>query len=194
MPKKKNIRKVKIPTAREDLFIAEYLLTLNATEACNKAYPKNNHPEVYGCMLLKKPHISVVVNKRLSKVLDKLELKAEDVIEEIRKLAFADIGNYLEYGPEGLTLKPSNEVDTSVISEVFVVETTTTVDKVTTKKVSTKFKLHDKLKSLEILARYFKLLTDSKEKDKSVTILDVLDYLKNKELERKQNEINRLSV
>lgn len=190
---KKKITKDKPLSAKESLFISEYLHSLNAKEATKIAYPNNKNPEVYGCIMLKKPRIAVVVNKRLSKVLDKLELKAEDVIEEIRKLAFADIGNYLEYGPEGLTLKPSNEVDTSVISEVFVVETTTTVDKVTTKKVSTKFKLHDKLKSLEILARYFKLLTDSKEKDKSVTILDVLDYLKNKELERKQNEINKIT-
>lgn len=184
---KKKITKDKPLSAKESLFISEYLHSLNAKEATKIAYPNNKNPEVYGCIMLKKPRIAVVVNKRLGKVLNKLELKAEDVIDEIRTLAFAKITDFMDYDDTGMKLKDSKTVDAAAVNEI----TFTTDEK---GKVTKRIKLHDKLKALEILARYFKLLTDSKEKAENVTILDVLDYLKNKELERKQNEINKITA
>lgn len=174
-------------TEREKRFADHYIVSLNASEACLQVSPNCKNPNVYGHQLLSKPEVKQYVEDKIAKISKKLELKAEDVIEEIRTVAFAKITDFMDYDDAGMKLKDSKEVDATAVNEV----TFTTDEK---GKVTKRIKLHDKLKALEILARYFKLLTDSKEKAENVTILDVLDYLKNKELERKEYESKKLQV
>jgi phage terminase small subunit len=93
-------------TPKQKLFIKYYLIDFNATKAAIKAgYSKKTAKEV-GCENLTKPNIKAEIEKHTSKVTKKLDLKLEDVIQEMKKTAFYDIDENVEINESGIvTLK-----------------------------------------------------------------------------------------
>ncbi len=88
---------------------------------------------------------------------------AEDVIAELEKLAFSNMGDYVKFDKYGVEVTDSSKLTSeqlAAIQEVSEVETTRGSGKRKTKRRYFKFKLHDKKGSLEILARKFNLLKD----------------------------------
>lgn len=66
----------------------------NATQAVRECYPKNKNPTQYAQRLLSRPRIQKMLGKVLQQRLDRLELKADDVLEYLR---FALFFNPLDY-------------------------------------------------------------------------------------------------
>lgn len=77
-------------TAKQERFVAEYLIDLNATQAAIRAGYSAKTAKSIGQENLTKPDVAAEIAKRQAKVADKLELSAEKVLRELEYLAFYD--------------------------------------------------------------------------------------------------------
>lgn len=77
-------------TPKQERFVAEYLIDLNATQAAIRAGYSEKTAQEQGSRLLSHVMVKAEIAKRLAKVADKLELSAEKVLRELDYLAFYD--------------------------------------------------------------------------------------------------------
>lgn len=129
-------------TEKEKRFAENYIVSLNASDVFLKVSPNCKNPNVYGHQLLSKTEIRKYVDAKIEDIMKKQELKAEDVIAELRKIGFANIGDYLSYNNKGVKFKDSNKVDNSVIKDFSVVSDPSG-------KIAMKLRMHDKIRALE---------------------------------------------
>lgn len=74
-------------TPKQALFVREYLVDLNATQAAVRAGYSRKGAEVTGSQLLRNPKVSDAVNAAAAKRSQRLELTAEEVINGLRREA-----------------------------------------------------------------------------------------------------------
>ena len=136
-------------------FVSEYLLDLNGAAAAVRAgYHKKLAPA-----LLARPSIAAAIAAGKARQLDTAELSAVRVLEELRRMAFVDVaGMYDDQGqPKALRLL-SCEQRAALQSVDVVVKNVAAGDGVTD--TVYKIKVHDKTRSLEMLAKHFELLVE----------------------------------
>ena len=137
-------------TSQEQLFCYHYTNHFNAMQAAMQSgYTQNKAAaKVQGCVMLKRPHVKAEVERLKGLLTQDLYVGAQDVLQQYIKIAFADVGDYLEFDGYSVKFKNSQELDTSVLSEV------------KEGKEGIAIKLTDKMKALEKLELYFDLLPD----------------------------------
>lgn len=131
----------------------------NQAEAYRLAGSKSrgNTLIVEACRTLKKPQCKEYLAKLAEKTAEKTALSAEEVVEELRLLAFANIKDYVVFGPHGVCIVDSSKLTReqaaaiAEVSENTYIRRTKRGNKYTT--VHRKFKLHDKKGSLEVLLK-----------------------------------------
>lgn len=77
-------------TPKQAMFVKEYLVDLNATQAAIRAGYSKKTAEVQGHENLRKPYISAAIQAQMNKRAEKVEITAEDVLQsiiEIRRMA-----------------------------------------------------------------------------------------------------------
>jgi len=81
---------------KEKIFIEEYLQDFNGTRAYLKAYPKANWStaNTEGCQILGKPCVMEEIDKRITEMFSRLEIRNEDLIAEYAKQAFIDTRSF----------------------------------------------------------------------------------------------------
>jgi phage terminase small subunit len=142
---------------RQEKFCLEYLKDMNATQAAVRAGYSRRTCEVQGPRLLGNVRIAARVQQLLQKRNEKLELKTDDVLRELLRIATVDVSKI--YGPDGLLL-PIHEMPEDVRRAIAGVDVLSHGDGETvwtTKKV----RFWDKTKALELLAKVLKLLTEN---------------------------------
>jgi phage terminase small subunit len=145
---------------QQSKFLAEYLKSGNATEAAIKAGYAPDSAAVTGARLLRKANIRTAVQK----VLNKLEISTENVLAELAKLAFSNMGDFVQPSPDGTQLVPDfsklTREQMAAIQEIRVDETGGAGDGKRERVQRTTFKLAAKTPNLELLGKYLKLFTD----------------------------------
>lgn len=76
---------------RRKLFIKEYLIDQNATEAAKRAGYSEKTAYSQGHDLLKNPEIKEAIQSELNKTHDKLEITVERIQDELAKMAFGKV-------------------------------------------------------------------------------------------------------
>lgn len=155
-------------TPKQRLFVAEYLANgLNATRAAAAAGYSKKTADVQGVRLLGNVQVAAEIAKQTEKVLEKLEIKADRVIQELAKTAFANMLDYMQVSEDGrsfdLDFSKLNRDQAAAIQEIVVDTTGGAGDGERRKVLRTRFKLGDKRGSLELLGKYLKLFTDKVE-------------------------------
>jgi phage terminase small subunit len=77
-------------TAKQDQFVREFLLDLNATQAAIRAGYSRRSAQEQGSQMLAHPEIKAAVEAAMAKRSAKTEIDAERVLEEIAAMAFYD--------------------------------------------------------------------------------------------------------
>jgi len=109
--------------------------------------------------LLKNKLIKIEIKRLMDLRSERLEVTADKVLAELASLAFMKFADYAEYDDEGnVILKPSSEVDTRGIKSIKR-RIVNSGENCTTE--AFEFKLHDKLKALELTMRHLGLLKDN---------------------------------
>lgn len=137
---------------KQERFVAEYLIDLNATQAAIRAGYSPKTAGSQGFDLLKKPEIQAAIDAARQKTADKLEISRERVLAEYAKLAFVDPRRF--YNEDG-SLKPVTELDDDTAAALCGIE----VDEINAAPgspplgYSKKVKWHDKRAALDSIAR-----------------------------------------
>jgi phage terminase small subunit len=160
-------------TQKQRVFCHEYVKSSNATQSAILAgYTKTNASAV-SCALLKKPHIQDYLSQLTGEKLQQVNIETEDVLKELGTLAFSNMKNLARWNdPEGVVVHSSDDIPDEIAKCISSVEDV--LDK-EGRKAGVRIKLHDKIKPLEILAKYVNILVQpaSGKKDDPVHTRDL---------------------
>lgn len=84
-------------TPKQQRFVDEYLIDLNATQAAIRAGYSEKTAKEIGCENLSKPHIAAEIEKARQKTANKLEITRERVLAEAWGILTADVNDLVEY-------------------------------------------------------------------------------------------------
>lgn len=141
-------------TNKQQQFCKEYLVDLNATQAAIRAgYSKKTAANI-GNENLIKPEIQQEISKQFAKRCKGIDLKAEEVLTELKSLGMSDITDYVEWSQGRVVLKPSKDIPKHKLKAVKEISSKNTMHG-----TDITIKLWDKNSALEKLGRYFSLFT-----------------------------------
>jgi len=149
-------------TPKQERFVAEYLKDLNATQAAIRAGYSEKTAKQQGSENLTKPDIAAAVEAGKARQLASADLTAARVLEELRRLALVDMRSFFD---ERGNLKPIQELTSeqgSALASFEVIKKNAAAGDGVVDTIH-KFKVWDKTKALEGLAKHFGLLTEKIE-------------------------------
>lgn len=149
-------------TARQERFIDEYLIDLNASQAAVRA-GYTGDPNTVGPRLLADVGIRSLIDQRIADRAKRTGITQDRVLQELARLAFADLRK--AYNEDG-TLKLPHEMDDDTAAALAGLETTSTAigdmeDPATL--ATKKLKTWDKKGALELCMRHLGMFNDKLE-------------------------------
>lgn len=137
-------------TDKQRLFCIYYIKYFNATKAYQKAYECDYMTaQSIAYRLMGNDGVKAEIARLKVERASGMLLSADAVLQKYIDIAFSDIGDYVKSDDGYLVmLKPLEEVDTSIVSEISNTEN------------GPKIKLADKMKAMEVLAKYTDLIPD----------------------------------
>jgi phage terminase small subunit len=144
---------------KQILFVQEYLIDLNATQACIRAGYSEKTSRQMGTENLSKPAIQKAIAEAMEARMNRIEITQDAVLQEIAKTAFMDIGGMFNENNE---LLPINEIPENLRRAIgsFEVSKTMVGSETLVEETLKKVRLLDKTKNLELLGRHLKMFTD----------------------------------
>lgn len=164
-------------TDKQRLFCIYYIKSFNQTMAAIKAGYSPDRAHVTGSELVRNRKVADEIRRLKGEMRQDIFIDAMDILEKYIKIAFADISDYVEFGSEDvvardedgmeiinddgekvtfvrsfLHFKNAEEIDGSLVSEISNGRNGPVV------------KLADKMKALEMLSKYFDLLSENEKK------------------------------
>jgi phage terminase small subunit len=140
---------------RQELFCKQYLIDLNATQAAIRAGYDEPSARQTGSKLLSYADVQDRIQGLMDKRGQKLEITADKVIQELARIGFYDIRDYVShYNESGLTLRPLEDIDGRVVKSIREKR-----DKDGNSFIDMDF--HDKVSALDKLGKHLKLWTDA---------------------------------
>lgn len=139
---------------RQLAFAAAYAKHGVATRAAAEAGYSAKTAGQIGERLLRNVEIRAEVERLQSKATAKAEVDVERVVRELSLIGFSDLAEFVEWGPEGVQLKPSDQIDAA--RRRAIVE-------VSQGQHGIKIKLADKNSALDKLGRYLGMFIDKVE-------------------------------
>lgn len=145
-------------TPKQRRFVEEYVVDFNGSRAARDA----GYSEKTACAIaaenLRKPHIQEAIRERIDELSRETGVTAERALAETGRLAFSRMDSYLDFGPDGITLKELEGMTEEEIAAIGEVSET-----ITKEGGSLRFKLHDKKGALDQLHRIFGAYRDTVE-------------------------------
>lgn len=160
-------------TGKQQRFVDEYLIDLNATQAYIRAgyTAKGNSAEVNANRLLRNAKVQECIQKAMDERSHRTQITADRVLEEYAKIGFSNITDYLKVsirertividgpnGPQfdkdmvqGVDLYDTDEIDPEKMRAVAEIKQT---------KEGIALKLHDKKGALDSIARHLGMFKD----------------------------------
>ncbi len=163
-PKKKPKSKL---TDKQRLFVTEYLVDMNGTQAYIRAYKCANKSTamVNASKLLRNANIREEINNQVDEIID--QTQQEGVLRNLRELetiGYSDIGELIEYDETGVKVKPSKEVNTRVVKAVVMDKVIVSKGQdVTEERIKFKLELHDKVRALEKIGTFLGMFKEHVE-------------------------------
>jgi phage terminase small subunit len=140
-------------TPKQQRFADEYLVDLNACQAAIRAGYSPRSARSQGYRLLTNDDIQELIQKGAAERSKRCEVDADRVLTEAARLAFSDMRDFISWGPNGVTLRPSDELSDDAAACISEIVETRTKDGART----IRFKLHDKKGSLELVGKHAKI-------------------------------------
>lgn len=158
---------------KQGLFVSEYQVDWNATQAAIRAGYSKKTAYSIGQRLLKHVEVAKAIKKAKEDREKRLEVTAERISEELAKIGYSNVKDFVKFDADGVvTITDSEDLtpdQAACIAEV--------VQSETDKGCNFKFKLHDKLKALELMGKHKKMFTDKVEHSGNFTVV-MRDYSK----------------
>lgn len=171
-------------TPAQKRFADEYLIDLNATRAYKVAYPNCKKDETAaqaGSRLLRNVKVKEYIDIRQKKLEEKSGVTQQRIIEELAKIAFADIRK--AYDKNG-NLRPVQDLDDDTAGAIIGVESFEEYDGRGDDREyigdTKKIKMADKIRAAELLGKHLGMFKEKIEISKSSedTIKEIDEYIK----------------
>ncbi len=140
-------------TSRQRLFVQAYLVDLNAAEAARQAGYSAKTAVTQGSRLYRNVHVRAAITAAMAARAQRLEVKADRVVLEAARIAFADLGRVVRWGKHGVRLVESTALSPDDRAAVASVQERRDKGKLS----SLAIKLHDKNGALVTLFRHLGL-------------------------------------
>ncbi len=144
-------------SAKEAAFAVEYLKDMNATAAARRAGYSARSAKQLGSRLLHRPAVAARIAQLQGERRTAVKIDSERVLIELARVGMSNLRDFCTWGPDGVKLKAADELPPELAA--CVAEVTETSGK-NGKQI--RFKLHDKARALEMLARHLGLFGDEK--------------------------------
>jgi phage terminase small subunit len=164
-------------TAKQQVFVQEYLVDLNATQAAIRAGYSEKTAASIGCENLTKPYIQSSIADAMAERAKRTEVTQDFVLGELLKIARANMKNYMRVGPNGdpyLDFSTLTDDQAAVLSEVTVDDYVDGRGENSRKVKRVRFKLHDKRAALVDLGRHLGMFTDKLEHSGGLSLEELL--------------------
>ena len=153
-------------TPKQQRFVEEYLVDLNATQAAKRAGYSEKTAGRIGFENLQKPVIQAALQEALQKRSDRTEITADKVLRELAVLAFSDMAHYVQFNEAGNILLDFSQMPhgaTRAIAEVVQDEYVDGKGEDARLVKRTRFKLHGKQPALDSLAKHLGMYIERHE-------------------------------
>lgn len=140
-------------TPKQERFVAEYLIDLNAAQAYIRAGYSKKTAATCGPRLLRNAHVRAAVDAKQGKQLAKTDITAEEVKARLANIARIDPAEV--YEDDG-TLKPLSEMKPEVRQSISSIKKTVSNIGAPIEEV----KFDSRISALDILAKHFGLLKE----------------------------------
>lgn len=151
-------------TDKQQLFVEEYLIDLNATQAAIRAGYSAKNADKIGSELLGKTRVAEAVACAIAERSRRTGISQDRVLQELAKISFADMRNFVDVVDGEVRLKNMEDIspdDSACIQEITTTKTVKSFGDTEIETVVTKIKLADKKASLELLGKHLGIFTDS---------------------------------
>lgn len=150
-------------TAKREAFAVALASGMSQSAAYRVAFPKSaswKDASVWdqASKLAANPEVRQRATELATKAAAANEVTVERVVRELARVAFGDRRRVMSWGPSGVSLMDSEEIDEADAAMVAEVSETTTKDG-----GSIKMKTHDKVKALELLGKHVGMFTEKVE-------------------------------
>lgn len=154
-------------TPKQERFVEEYLVDLNATQAAIRAGYSERTAGATGHENLRKPEIAAAIQRAQEERSKRTEVTADRVLQELARIGFADVRNLFTWDADRTAFVPSEDLtedEAAAIAEVQSETTTFTDDDGNTEtRVKLKLKTYDKLGALDKLGKHLGLFVERVE-------------------------------
>lgn len=162
-------------TPKQQRFVDEYLVDLNATAAAKRAGYSEKTAYSIGQENLKKPEIQAAIQKRRDKLRGKLEISQERVLLEYARIAFFDPRKLFQ---DNGTPRDITALDDDTAAALAGLDVLEEYDGVGQDRVfvgyTKKYKVSNKLEALKDLAKHLGLFDGQSGSGEGVQIIDDL--------------------
>ena len=137
-------------TDKQLAFMKAYIVCPNATQAAIEAGYSKKTARQQGQRLLSNVDIRAMVDKALTEIAEKQQVRAEEVIRETKLLAFSNILDYISFDKEGTPHYDIASIDRDLGAAIKSFDYSETVEG-PVRRSTVRIVLHDKLKALDKL-------------------------------------------
>ena len=149
-------------TARQQRFVDEYLIDLNATKAAIRAGYSENGAEVTGSKLLRVAKVSEAIAKAQESRAERVHITQDRVLQELARIAFFDPRKLFTAEGNPIDIQDLDDDVAAVLSGLDIVVERTEEGRNGFSSVR-KYKLTNKLGALEAAMRHLGMFKDSLE-------------------------------
>lgn len=145
-------------TAKQQRFVEEYLVDLNATQAAIRAGYSRRSARQTGADNMAKAYIADAIQVVLDARSERTEVTSDRVLAELARIGFADVRDLFEWDEERTAFVPSRNLTADQAAAVASVKSETTRfvhdDGTTETKIKLELKTHDKIGALREIGKH----------------------------------------
>ncbi|WP_368649647.1 terminase small subunit [Brucella intermedia] len=160
-------------TPKQERFVAEYLIDLNATQAAIRAGYSEKTAQQQGSRLLLNVVVQEAIAKGREKTAEKLEITKERIVEELAKIGFSNMLDYMRAGTDGdpyLDFSNLTREQAAALAEVTVEDFKDGRGEDARDVRRIKFKLHDKKGALVDMAKMLGFMIEKHEHSGEISL------------------------
>lgn len=143
---------------KQKMFVEEYLVDLNATQAAIRAGYSAKTASSIGEQNLRKLDIQTAIQEAMKDRQERTGVTQDRVIAELARIAFGDQRSVMEWGPSGVKLRDSKSLTDDQAAMVAEVS-----ESVTANGGTLKLKTHDKVGALKLLGEHLGMFKQKME-------------------------------
>lgn len=153
-------------TEKQQRFVDEYLIDLNATQAAIRAGYSVKTADKQGSQLLGKTRIAEAVAERMADRSKRTGVNQDRVVLELAKIAFVNVADVID--SEDATIKAGATADDTAAIQSVKVKVIPTKEG---EGVEREIRLNDKLKALELLGKHLGMWNDKLDVNVNIPVV-----------------------